>query len=325
MKAIVWARYGSPDGLQLKEVESPALQADEILIRVHAATVTTGDCEIRGLKLPPGYALLLRLFMGIRHPRTTILGQELSGEVVAIGSEVSRFKVGDAVFGTTGLRFGAYAEYSALPATSGGGVLAHKPTNLTHEEAAGIPVGGLEALHFLRSAQIQPGERVLINGAGGSIGTLGVQLARYYCATVTAVDSVDKLPMLRSIGADEVMDYQREDFIRSGQQWDVIFDVTGKSPFGGCLRALKPGGRYLLSNAGLMASLRAHWPKDNGKRVILGTSAQVMDDLLFIKELVEAGKLKPIIDRRYPLEQVPEAHRYVETGRKQGNVVITVV
>lgn len=321
MKAIVWTKYGSPDGLQLREVEKPTPQADEVLIRVHAATVTAGDCEIRGLKLPLGYALLLRLFMGIRHPRPTILGQELSGEVVAVGTEVSGFKVGDAVFGTTGLRFGAYAEYNALPATS----VAHKPTNLTHQEAAGIPVGALEALHFLRSAQIQPGERVLINGAGGSIGTLGVQLARYYGATVTAVDSGDKLPMLRSIGAEQVLDYQQEDFIRSGQQWDVIFDVTGKRPFGGCLQALKPGGRYLLSNAGLMANLRARWPKGNSKRVILGTSTQATDDLLFIKGLVEAGKLKPVIDRHYPLEQLPEAHHYVETGRKQGNVVITVV
>ncbi len=325
MKAMVWTKYGPPDGLLLQEVETPTIKADEVLIRVHATSVTAGDCEFRSLKFPIWLAIPIRLWLGFREPGNKILGQELAGEVVAVGGQVTQFKVGDAIFGTTGLRFGAHAEYACLPAQADGGVLAPKPTTMTYEEAAGIPVGGLEALYFLKQANIQPGEKVVIIGAGGSIGTMAVQLAKHFGAEVTAVDSGDKLAMLRSIGADHVLDYTQDDFTRSNPQVDVIFDIPGKSAFSACLRALKPGGRYLLSNAGLLANLRAKWVTGNGKKVILGTASGNIDDLMFLKSLIEAGSLKSVIDCRYPLEQVPEAHRYVESGRKQGSVIITVV
>jgi NADPH:quinone reductase-like Zn-dependent oxidoreductase len=326
MKAIVWTKYGPPDGLRLQEIEMPTAQAHEVLIKVHATSVTTGDCEFRSLKFPIWLAIPIRLWLGFRNPDNKILGQELAGEVVAVGSEVTQFKVGDAVFGTTGLRFGAHAEYACLPAQADGGVLAPKPTTMTYEEAAGVSVGGLEALHFLKQANIQPGEKVVIIGAGGSIGTMAVQLAKHFGAEVTAVDSGDKLDMLRSIGADHVIDYTREDFTQRKQRVDVIFDIPGKSTFSGCMRALKPGGRYLLSNAGLGQFIRARWASlTRNKKVILGTASGNLDDLLFLKARIEAGSLKSVIDRRYPLEQVPEAHRYVESGRKQGSVVITIV
>jgi NADPH:quinone reductase-like Zn-dependent oxidoreductase len=325
MKAIVWTQYGPPDGLVFQEVTKPAPGPDEVLIQVHAATVTAGDCEFRRLKFPIWLAIPIRLWLGFSQPGNKIMGQELSGEVVAVGSQVTQFKAGDAVFGTTGLCFGAYAEYVTLPAKAAGGVLAPKPINLTHEEAAGVPVGGLEALHFLKQVAIQPGEKVVIIGAGGSIGTIAVQLVRHFGAEVTAVDSGDKLDMLRSIGADHVLDYTQDDFTRTNLQYDVIFDIPGKSKFSDCMRSLRPGGRYLVSNAGLWQMIRARWASlTSSKRVILGTASGNLDDLMTLKNLLEAGSLKPVIDRRYPLEQVPEAHRYVESGRKQGSVIITV-
>lgn len=326
MQAIVWTRYGPPDVLQLQEVEKPTPQDNEILIKIHAATVTAGDCEARSLQFPFWLALPMRLYMGVLRPsRVVILGQELAGEVEAVGRSVEFFRPGDAIFGTTGFRFGAYAEYVCLPAESDAGVLAHKPANMTYEEAAAIPTGGLEALHFLRSANLQRGQRLLINGAGGSIGTAGIQLARYYGAEITAVDSAEKLEMLRSIGADHVIDYTQEDFAKSGRTYDVIFDVIGRRSFARSMRALKADGIYLLANPGLSAMLRGAWMASaSRKKVFLRPATRERKDLLFLKELIEAGKLKTIIDRRYPLEQTAEAHRYVETGRKQGNVIITI-
>jgi 2-desacetyl-2-hydroxyethyl bacteriochlorophyllide A dehydrogenase len=323
MKAMIWMKYGSPDGLQLREVEKPTPKDNEVLIRVHAATVTAGDCEMRSLKFPLFLSLPMRMYVGLRRPtRIKIIGQELAGEIESVGKDVKRFKKGDQVFAATGLGFGAYAEYKCLPED---GVLVIKPANMTYEEAAAVPVGGLEALHFLRKANSLSGQKVLISGAGGSIGTFAVQLAKYFGAEVTGVDSTGKLDMLRSIGTDHVIDYTRDDFTKSGETYDVILDVMGKSSFSRCVRSLKPNGRYLLLNAGLSQTLRGRWTSmTSTKKVVIGAASQKREDLISLRELIEAGKIKAVIDRRYPLEQTAEAHRYVDTGQKKGNVVITV-
>ena len=326
MKAIVWTNYGPPDVLQLREVEKPTPKENEVLIKIHATTAFAGDCELRSLKLPIYYGLALRLYNGLRKPtRMTILGQELAGEIETAGKDVKRFKEGDQIFGTPGFRLGAYAEYICLPEDPEDGVLAIKPTNMTYEEAAAVPVGGLEALHYLRKGNIQKGQKVLINGAGGSIGTFAVQLAKHFGAEVTAVDSATKLDMLRSIGADQVVDYTQEDFTKSGATYDVIFDVVGKSSFSGSIRSLKQNGRYLMANPGLSQMVRGRWTSGRSdKEVISGSVSYNTDNLITLKELIEAGKLKSVIDRRYSLEQAAEAHRYVESGQKKGHVVITV-
>ncbi|MBE7435474.1 MAG: NAD(P)-dependent alcohol dehydrogenase [Anaerolineales bacterium] len=326
MKVIVWTKYGSPDVLQLKEIAKPSPKANEVLIKIHATTVTAGDCETRNLKMPILIGLPMRMYVGLRKPnRITVLGQELAGEIEAIGKDVKRFKTGDQVFGTTGLGFGAYAEYICLPEESTMGVLATKPANMTYDEAAAVPTGGLEALHFIRKGNIQRGEKVLVIGAGGSIGTFAVQLAKYFGAEVTGVDSTGKLEMLHSIGADDVIDYTHEDFTRNGEIYDVIFDVPGTSSFSGSIGSLKQYGRYLLANPGLSHTLQGPWTSmRSGKKVFFGAASQKTEDLIFLRDLTEAGQLKAVIDRSYPLEQIAEAHRYVETGQKKGNVVITV-
>lgn len=326
MKAIVWTKYGSADGLQLQEVAKPTPKANEVLIKVHAATVTAGDCEFRSLKFPIWLGLPIRIYVGLIKPtRLTILGQELAGEVEAVGGDVKLFKVGDPVFAAPGFALGAYAEYICLPEKSEDVALAPKPTNMSYKEAAAVPVAGLEALHFLRQGNIQSGQKVLINGAGGSIGTFGVQLAKHFGAEVTGVDSTSKLDMLRSIGADHVIDYTQEDFTKNGERYDVIFDVVGKSSFSRSLSSLKPNGHYLLANAGLFQRLRGLWASTTSStKVVSGTGSQQTEDLVFLKKLIEAGKIKTVIDRSYPLEQTAEAHRYVETGQKAGNVIITM-
>ncbi len=318
MKAIVWTKYGSPDGLQLKELAKPTPKDNEVLIRIRAATVTAGDCEVRSLKLPFMLGIPLRIYFGVGNPSEKILGQEFAGEVEAVGKDVTRFKVGDSVFGTPGLSFGAYAEYICLRETA---AMTIKPSNMTYEEAAGLTIGGLEALHFLKQGNIQNGQKVLINAAGGSIGTFAVQLAKHYGAEVTGVDSTGKLDTMRSIGADHVIDYTRDDFTKRGETYDVIYDVVGKSSFSGCIQSLKPNGRYLLGNAGLSQMLQARL---TNKKVIMGTANLNTKDLLFLKDLVEQGKIKTVIDRHYPLEQMADAHRYVESGQKKGNVIITI-
>jgi len=302
MKAIVWTKYGSPDGLQLQEVEKPTPKADEVLIRIVATTVTAGDCEMRGLKIPILFRLPLRLYNGLRKPKKIIiLGQELAGEIEAVGKNVKMIKKGDQVFATTGLSFGAYAEYICLPEETKMGVLAIKPANMTYAEAAAVPTGGLEALHFLRRGNIQSGQKVVIIGAGGSIGTFAVQLARYVGADVTGVDSPEKLDMLRSIGADHVIDYTREDFTKSAETYDVIFDVMGKSSFSSSIKSLKQNGRYLIGNPGLTQIIRGQWiSMRSNKKVIIGAGIQKHEDLIFLKELIEAGKIKSVIDRCYP-------------------------
>ncbi len=325
MKAIVWIKYGAPDVLQLREVDKPTPKENELLIKVQATTVTAGDCEMRNLKFPFYLSLLMRLFLGISKPkRGTILGQELAGEIEAVGKNVTLFKEGDQIFGGTGFSVGTYAEYVCFPEEPEEGVLATKPINMTYEEAATVTTGGLEALHFLRVANIEPGQTVLINGAGGSIGTYGVQLAKHFGAEVTAVDSTEKLDMLRAIGADHVVDYTQEDFSKRGKTYDVIFDVVGKGSFSGGIKSLKEKGVYLMANPRLLKMARGWWiSRNSSKKVIFETTVQKNEDLLILKDLVEAGKLKAIIDRRYPLAQTAEAHRYVETGQKKGNVIIS--
>jgi NADPH:quinone reductase-like Zn-dependent oxidoreductase len=327
MKAVVWTKYGPPDVLEVKEIEKPTPKEDEVLIRIYATTVTAGDCEMRSLKFPIYLSLPMRIWLGLRKPRgTTIPGTELSGEVEAVGKDVKLFKEGDQVFGSAGMSFGTNAEYICLPAEPGemeGGV-AIKPANMTYEEAATVPFGGRDSLHFLRKGNIQSGQKILINGAGGSIGTFAVQLAKYFGAEVTAVDSTGKLDMLRSIGADHVIDYTQEDFTKNGETYDVIFDVVGKISFSRSDGSLKQNGTYLLANPASQM-VRGLWTRlTSSKRVIMETASGTIADLIFLRELVEAGKIKTVIDRTYPLEQIVEAHRYVETGQKAGNVVITV-
>ena len=322
MKAIVCTKWGSPDVLQLKEVEKPTPKGNEVLIRIDATTVTAGDCELRGLKQPLMLQLLMRLGFGLRGPRRKILGQELAGEIESAGKDVRLLKEGDQLFAHPGFGMGAYAEYICLPED---GLLATKPANMTYEEAAAVPLGGLESLHHLRKGNVQSGQKVLINGAGGSIGTMAIQLAKYFGAEVTAVDSTAKLDMLRSIGADQVIDYTQEDFTKSDETYDVIFDVVGKSSFSGCVGSLKQNGRYLSANPGLSQMFRGPRTASRGsKKAIVGNVTYGPEDLVFLKELIEAGKIRSVIDRRYPLEQMVEAHRYVDKGHKKGNLVITV-
>jgi NADPH:quinone reductase-like Zn-dependent oxidoreductase len=334
MKAIVWTEYGPPDVLQLQEVETPTPKDNEVLIRIYATTVTAGDCEQRSLKLPIWYALPMRAYVGFKRPeRVTVLGMDLAGEIESVGKDVRLLKEGDQVFGSSGVAFGANAEYICLPEEPEAGALAIKPANITYEEAAAVPVGGLEALHYLRQGNIQSGQKVLISGAGGTIGTFAVQLAKYFGAQVTGVDSTGKLDMLRSIGADQVIDYTQKDFTTTRETYDFILDVVGKSSFSGSMRSLKQNGRYLIANPGLSQMVRGRWTsmtsslpgRQTGKKVIFGAAYPKTEDLIYLKELIEAGKMKSVIDRCYPLEQTVEAHRYVETGHKKGNVVITVV
>ncbi|UCC92641.1 MAG: NAD(P)-dependent alcohol dehydrogenase [Thermoplasmata archaeon] len=322
MKAVVTTRYGPPDVLEFRELPRPVPKAGQVLIRTAAATVTKGDCEFRALDLPLSLRLMIRLFFGLRRPRRKVLGQEISGEIVQVGKEVTSYKVGDQVFGSTGASFGAWAEYACLPEKA---VMTTLPSNMTFEEAATVPLGGLESLHFLGEGNIREGSMVLINGSGGSIGTYGIQIAKSMGAEVTAVDAGTKLDMMRSIGADHVIDYQEEDFTENGVKYDTIFDVVGEAPFPKLLDSLSQGGTFLIANP-----KRAHkgsgrrLARRTGKRVVSAYTVQRTEDLVHLKGLIEEDKIRSVIDRRYPLEQVPDAHRYVETGQKQGNVVINV-
>ncbi len=324
MKAIVCTQYGPPDVLQLKEVAKPIPKDNEVLIKIHAATATGGDCEIRRFQIPILFWLYLRIVMGITKPRKdTILGQELAGEIEAVGKDVKRFKKGDQIFAATGgIGFKAYAKYACMPEN---GMLALKPANMSYEEAATIPMGGYNALHFLRKANIQRGQKVLVFGASGSIGTMAVQLAKHFGAEVTGLCSTTNLELVKSLGADKLIDYTQEDFTKNGEIYGVILDVPGKSSYSGSLRSLNENGVYLLANPSLLDMFRGLWTSmTSSKKVMFEFADEKSEDLNFLKEQIEAGKIKPAIDRRYPLEQTAEAHRYVENGHKKGNVVITV-
>jgi len=322
MKAIVWTKYGPPEVLQYKEINKPSPKDGEVLIKVHAATVTAGDCELRRFDIPIGLWLFVRIMVGIRKPRIKVLGQELAGDIEAAGKKVKHLRKGDPVFAATQMRLGAYAEYACLP---GKYAMVIKPAHLTYEEAATIPTGGLNALHFLRKGDIRSGQRVLILGAGGSIGTYAVQIAKSYGAHVTCVDSGDKLKMLLSIGSDHVIDYTKEDFTKNGEAYDLIIDVVGKGSFSRNVQSLSENGHYILGNPKLKWKIKGLWISlTTNKKIISALASYHPEDLIFLKELIEAGKIKPVIDRKYPLEKTAEAHSYVETGQKTGNVVISI-
>jgi NADPH:quinone reductase-like Zn-dependent oxidoreductase len=330
MKAITYTEYGTPDVLRLQEIAELAPKDNEVLIRNYATTVNFGDLMARNFKAvsPHKFNMPLMLWLpallafGVSKPRKHVLGSEFAGEVEAVGKAVTRFKPGDQVFGYLGESMGAYAQYCCIPEN---GVAAIKPANLTYEEAAVLPYGAIMALSLLRKANLQPGQKVLINGASGGIGSAAVQIAKYFGAEVTGVCGTPRLEFVKSLGADQVIDYTKEDFTQNGETYDLIFDILGKSSFSRCQNSLKQNGQYLLASFKTKQLLQMLWSsKSGGKRVICTLAPGNVGDLNSVKELIEAGKIKALIDQCYPMEQAAEAHRYVEEGRKKGNVVITM-
>ncbi len=319
MKAIVYKEYGSPEVLQLKDIEKPIPKQNEILIKIKATAVNSGDVRLR--KADP---FAVRLFFGLFKPKTTILGSVFSGEIEIIGSDVQGFKVGDEVFGHTDMSFGTYAQYKCFAEN---GSIAIKPETTTHNEAAVIPFGGVTALHFLKKADIQLGQKVLIFGASGAVGATAVQLAKHYGAIVTGVCSTSNMDLVKSLGADKVIDYTKEDFTKKGEMYDVLFDTVNKMSVSDGLDSLKMYGTLILSAAGLSETLKGAWiaMTSNKKiKVLTGMISHTADDINFLKTLIELGELKPVVDKTYSLEEMAEAHTYVEKGHKKGNVAITL-
>ena len=317
MKAVVYTKYGPPDVLQVEEVEKPVPGENEVVLKIHASAVTMGDCEMRSPRIPNFTWFIIRLFFGLRKPRKKILGSYLAGETVTVGEKVKLFRKGDRLFGISA--FGAHAEYVRLSDKS---ALITLPSNSSFEEAAPVALG-LDSLYFLKKAKIIENDEVLINGAGGGIGTYAVQLARYFGARVTAVDSADKLEMLRSVGADKVIDYTAGDFTRNGATYDIVFDVVGTLSHTRSLRLLNDTGRYISAVPLLSRLVPSLWTSlTSKKKMMTGLTSTDVKDLEFLRELMETGALKTIIDRRYTLEEVAEAHRYIEQGLKKGNVVM---
>lgn len=332
MKAIVFTEYGSPDVLKLQEVPKPTPKENEVLVRITATPVGFGDITARNFKaltpstftMPAPLWLISRLDFGVDKPKRTILGSEFAGHVEAVGSSVTRFKPGDAVFGYPSSNFGANAEYICMAEA---GLIAHKPSNMSDEEASATPYGAMTALGVLRGMNLQPGQKVLINGASGNIGSAALQIAKnHYGTQVTGVAGTPRLELMKALGADHVIDYKQEDFTQNGETYDLILDVLNKSSWERCKDSLTPNGRYLLPSFKLKQVGQMLWTSLTGssKRVVCSISMPKQDDLLAVKELVEAGKIKTIIDRRFPLEQAADAHRYVESGQAAGKVILTV-
>jgi NADPH:quinone reductase-like Zn-dependent oxidoreductase len=323
MKAAVYERYGSPDVVEIREVAKPVPRDNEVLIRTHATTVTSGDWRARSLDMPAGFGPMGRLVFGISKPRQPILGTELAGMIESVGRRVRRFKAGDRVFAFSGAAMGCHAEYKCMPED---GAVALKPANLTYDEAAAISFGGTTALSFFRRAKLQRGERVLINGASGGVGTAAVQLARHVGAHVTAVCSAANGELVRSLGADEVIDYTTDDFTRNGERYDIIVDTAGTAPFSRSEGSLKDRGRLLLVLGGLPDLLRMPWVSlTSRKTIIAGPASGRAEDVHYLARLAESGEFTPVVDRRYAFDRIADAHRYVDTGRKRGNVIVTLM
>ena len=323
MKAVICTKYGPPEVLQLKDIEKPTPKSNEVLIKIFASTVSAADFRMRSFTVPKSYWLAARIALGVRKPKKTILGGELAGEVEAVGKDVKLFRKGDKVFAVTGLNTsGAYAEYICLPEN---GIIAGKPSNLSYEEAAAMPIGARTALYFLKMANVGRGQKVLIYGASGSVGTYAVQLAKYFGAEVTGVCSTNNLDMVKSLGADNVIDYTKDKVSKHTDYYDVIFEAIDKAPFSDCLKALKKDGIY-LSVASPVKTPQMIWASTiGGRKIIVGKHPpQNTEDLILLKELAEKGEVKPVIDKIYLLEQIVEAHRYVDTRHKKGNVAISI-
>jgi len=325
MKYIAWTKYGPPEVLKLEEVEKPVPKDDEVLIKIYATTVTAGDCELRGNQFPIVFKIILRIMFGVFKPKGKVLGQELSGVIESVGKNVTMFKKGDEVFGSTGFDLGAYSEYKCMLETPKTGSLTFKPVNMSFEEAAAVTIGGLEALHFLENANVKPGKKVLINGAGGSIGTSVIQLVKHNGAEVTVVDRKDKLDFLKDLGADKVIDYTQEDFTKGKESYDVIFDVIGKSHFSRSIDLLNDNGTYIIANPSNTQKRRGRKiTRKTNKTVLFDSANHKLEDLQHLKRIIEEGHMKTIIDKCLPLDKIVEAHRYVEAGNKKGNLVITI-
>lgn len=323
MRAVVQTAYGGPEVLQVREISTPEPKENEIRVRVRAAAVTMGDCEIRGFKIAASIWLPMRLAHGITKPRgNKVLGTDFAGDVDAVGARVGRYHVGDRLFGTTGFRMSTHAEYVCVPADGGDGALGIIPPTVTYEEAASAPLGGMMAGEFLRKGQITPGKRVLIIGAGGSIGTFAVQVAKNAGAHVTAVDNGHKVDLLQALGADRVIDYTRERVTEGAERYDVIYSVAGEDSYDSLMHLLNEGGIYLLANLRLAHLLRGRWA-DDGRKVRLVMQSESPEKMEQLRRDLEEGRLKAVVDRSYLLDEAPEAHRYIELGLKRGGIVLT--